>query len=316
MEHKIDHHKEVPKSGPKDVFTHLLMIATLYTATINFITLVFNYINNLFPDTLYGYYDTSFSSIRWSISSLMIVFPVYIFTSWLIGKDIRIQPEKRNIKIRRWLLGLTLFIAALVIIGDLVALIYTFTGGEITARFILKVLVVLAVAAAIFGYYLWDIRLQGPDTKRIAKKSAIAASAVVALGIILGFFVAGSPFEQRLKRFDEQRVYNLQVIQDQIISYWTSKGRLPATLADLTDSISGFQAPADPETGTPYEYAVTGPLSFRLCANFKTDSERSAGAIKAVPPVYYDGMNYNWDHAAGPACFDRTIDPERYPKRQ
>jgi hypothetical protein len=31
-------------------------------------------------------------------------------------------------------------------------------GGEITTRFILKVLVAGAIATTVFGYYLWDLR--------------------------------------------------------------------------------------------------------------------------------------------------------------
>jgi uncharacterized membrane protein YpjA len=31
-------------------------------------------------------------------------------------------------------------------------------GGELTLRFILKILTVGGIAGAIFGYYLWDLR--------------------------------------------------------------------------------------------------------------------------------------------------------------
>jgi len=43
--------------------------------------------------------------------------------------------------------------AALVVIGDLVALVYNFMGGDLTARFVLKVGAILVVAGAVFGYY-------------------------------------------------------------------------------------------------------------------------------------------------------------------
>src|SRR5438132_4874360 len=43
----------------------------------------------------------------------------------------------------KWLIYLTLFVAALIIIGDLVSLIYNFLGGDVTIKFVLKALSVL-----------------------------------------------------------------------------------------------------------------------------------------------------------------------------
>ena len=38
------------------------------------------------------------------------------------------------------------------------ALVYNVLGGELSVRFVLKVVVVAAMAATIFGYYLFDLR--------------------------------------------------------------------------------------------------------------------------------------------------------------
>ena len=53
---------------------------------------------------------------------------------------------------------LTLVIAAAIIIGDLIAIVAGLLGGELTARFILKALTILAVTSSIFGYYLLDLQ--------------------------------------------------------------------------------------------------------------------------------------------------------------
>ena len=53
---------------------------------------------------------------------------------------------------------MTLFLAATVLIGDLITLVYNLLGGELSLRFVLKVLVVGTIAGAIFGYYLRDLR--------------------------------------------------------------------------------------------------------------------------------------------------------------
>lgn len=153
---------EVAKTSPKDVFLHLLAIITLYTSAISFLVLIFQYVNVLFPDPVSpgGYYAVSnyYSRIRWSLSSLIVVFPVYVLTNWFLNKNYSANPAKRNLWIRKWLIYFTLFAAALIIIGDLVTLINNLLGGELTVRFLLKVLAVLFVAGSVFGYYLWDIR--------------------------------------------------------------------------------------------------------------------------------------------------------------
>lgn len=146
--------------GPKDVFLHLLAIFALYTSAVSFLVLMFQYINLAFPDALEGGYVPRFSygAIRWSIASLTVVFPVYVWVSWYLNKRYVAVPERREAKSRRWLVYFTLFVAAIVIITDLITLIFNLLGGELTARFILKVVAVLFVAASVFVYYIWDLK--------------------------------------------------------------------------------------------------------------------------------------------------------------
>ena len=140
---------------------HLLAIVTLYGSAVGFVVLLFQYINVLIPDVLeYNAYarESALQAIRWAIASLIIVFPVYIGTAWMLNKSYISEPEKRSIRIRKWLTYFTLFAAAAIIIGDLVTLIYNLLGGDLTVRFLLKVTVVLFVAGSVFYYYLWDLK--------------------------------------------------------------------------------------------------------------------------------------------------------------
>ncbi len=52
---------------------------------------------------------------------------------------------------------LTLFIAALFVLGDLITLVFYLLSGETTVRFLLKVLSVASITGGIFGYYLKDV---------------------------------------------------------------------------------------------------------------------------------------------------------------
>jgi Domain of unknown function (DUF5671) len=295
---------------------YLLATITLYFSAYSVIDLLLDYINVGFPDPLNLYYNAG-DAIRWSLALLIIIFPVYFLVSRFLHRDIVKDNGKSEIKIRKWLLYLTLFLAALLIIGDLVALIYSFLQGELTVRFFLKVLSVLAVGAAVFWYYLYDLR-KVPGTFSSQAKIFLwtLISFLVAI-IVVGIVIAGSPFTQRLTRFDTQKVNDLQTLQSQIVSYWQQKSKLPATLNDLRDSISGFAPPVDSQTGVAYEYATTGPLSFQLCAQFNLSSMGAQRGISApmVPAPYgagVSGINDNWDHAAGRQCFSRTIDPQLY----
>lgn len=154
----------VPKRKPylsaREAFMYLVLFLTLYISAISFGTLLFQFINRAYPDVVIApyYYDGTAEAIRWSTSSLVIAFPVFFYVSWLLQKAIRRDPDKRSSKIRKWLTYITLFIAAGIIIGDLIALVFNFLGGEITTRFLLKVLTVGFIAGSIFGYYLWDLR--------------------------------------------------------------------------------------------------------------------------------------------------------------
>lgn len=153
-----------PRTSPKDFFLNVLSMAALYMSAGSFIVLIFQYINIFFPDALdFGNYgdnllERAYDAIRFAVSTLIVSFPVYVATLKFMDKDYQVNPEKRSSRLRKWLIYFTLFASAVIIMGDLVALINTFLGGEITVRFALKVVVIFAVIGAIFVYYLWNLR--------------------------------------------------------------------------------------------------------------------------------------------------------------
>jgi len=310
-----DNSQIIKRNIPRDVFLHLLTIVTLYWSAISFITLLWQYINYFFPDVLNRYvYSTGFSGpIRFAVSSLIIVFPVFILVSWYLNKIYNREAQVRESKIRKWLIYLTLFITSLVIIGDLISTINTFLGGEITTRFVLKALSVLLVAIVIFWYYLDDVRRE--TATKLAKYFAWATGVIVLIAVVGAFFIIGSPTTARLMELDQQRVNDLSNIQYQIVNYWQAKEKMPATLSDLTDPISGFAAPTDPETKANYEYIILDAekLSFQLCATFSKEFDGKEASIKTSTPYLYDEQNQVWNHSSGRVCFERTIDKQLYP---
>jgi len=154
----------VPKPRPylsaKEAFLYLVLFTCLYISAFNFGMLLFQFIERAFLDALYDSYgyDGNNSAIRLSVASLIIAFPLYLWLTSLFTKAFAKDPAKRDSKVRKWLSYITLFIAASIIIGDLIVLVFNLLGGELTTRFFLKVLVVMLIAGMIFGYYLWDLR--------------------------------------------------------------------------------------------------------------------------------------------------------------
>jgi hypothetical protein len=308
--------QEIKRNIPRDLFLHLLAIVTLYWSSISFVTLLWQFINKFLPDALNSiyYFDYSLGLIRFSVSSLFIVFPLFIFVSWYLNKIYAKEAVVRESKIRKWLIYLTLFIAALIVVGDLVTVINSLLGGETTLKFILKALSVLLVAGFVFGYYLDDVRRETPA--KSGKYFAWATGSLVIIAIITSFFIIGSPQSARLIQFDQQKISDLQTIQNQIVYYYQSKEKLPNFLSDLNDTISSFKAPIDPQTNQPYEYNVINAenLTFELCAVFNKEGSDKYGETKPMS-VYTQtsGVPENWQHIAGRTCFERTIDKQLYP---
>ena len=309
------------KSSPRDVFLYILAIITLYISVWRFITLIFEYIHYIFPDDLNIYFTSASDEIRGSMAALIVVFPVYLGITWFLRKDIISNPEKREFWARKWLLNLTLFLAAVTIIVDLIILVNNFLNGELTLRFVLKVITVFIVAAAVFGYYFWDLRRDTLPTSKPSKVLVGGVSLVILVSIISGFFIVGSPATQRKMRFDDMRLNNLQSLQWEIVNFWQMKSRLPKTLAELNNNLSGFVPPLDPETNASYEYKTKGAREFELCANFSKASPSLKDGVSATsrympimpePMGMYGSGQQNWTHEIGKKCFTRTIDPDLY----
>ena len=163
---KIEFPIPVPRPKPylsaREAFLYLVLFSTLYVSAFSLGRLLFQFINQAFPDPAApaAVVAAVRQAIRWSISSLVVAFPVFLYVAWLTGRETRRDPNKRASKVRRWLTYLTLFVAAGVLVGDVTSLVYSLLGGELTARFVLKVSTIAVIAGAVFGYYLRDLRLE------------------------------------------------------------------------------------------------------------------------------------------------------------
>ncbi len=306
------------KTTARDFFLWVGAVIALYGSVISMITLLFEYVNHAFPDPLAYSGDPYSSSVRFAMAALIVLVPTTLVLLHIIRKTIEKESARANIWVRRWALVLTLFIATVTVLADLITLINTFLGGEVTMRFGLKVAIVLLVALGVFLHFLADLKGYWLANGRKALMVGIGVFILTISIIGSGFFIIGSPGTVRLLRYDEQKVQDLQNIQYQITYHFQQKNELPPNLEALNDPLSGFVVPVDDQTGKPYTYQVTAPYTFYLCATFnrETPDTTGKGPYPARDYSYTSmgmGIDDTWTHTAGQGCFTRTIDPDKYP---
>jgi len=143
----------------RDAFFYLLLFGTLYVTAVQLNSMLFNFIELAFPEPGNPYEARGAEiGIRWATASLIVAFPVFLALSMKLRREIRLEPARRLSSVRRWLIYLTMLVAAGFIIGDAITLVYNLLNGDLTVRFVLKVLVVAAITGTIFGYFLQTTR--------------------------------------------------------------------------------------------------------------------------------------------------------------
>ncbi len=288
-----------PKTTAKDFFLNLGASVSLFIIAGYLVNLLFTVINKAYPLTTgYNYYGSS--SISWPVATLIIFFPIYILLMCLLERGYSTEPERRNMGVRKWLTYLTLFLAGLSIAGDLVTVVYYFIDGQdITAGFILKVLSVFVVALTIFSYYISDVLGKFDSSSR--KFWVVVATFIILASIVWGFAVLGSPRTQQLLKYDEQKVVDLQDINNQITSYYMTKGFLPETLVQMVKE-NYYTIQTDQQNQKPYEYKKITDKTYNLCAEFNKESKNDNPL--SLPNTY---GRQGWEHLVGHYCFELDV---------
>ena len=304
-----------PSLSAREAFLYLVLFATLYTSAYNTGQVLFALIELWLPDPLRGPYQWHpyIEWVRGGTAGLVIAFPVFLLLSRVIGREVAREPERRGSPVRKWLTYLTLFVAAVVIIGDLTMLVTRVLGGELATSFLLKVLVVALISGTVFGHYLGDLRREEgsatparPGTALGARAAAGAVFAVMAAGLVL----SGSPQAERGRKLDTQRIEALQRIQHAMRGYYDARHRLPEALDSLLYVPDGVTAETllDPATRRPIEYRALDSLAFELCVEFQAAGDAQGSRGRQSPYVSPFGSEF-WRHEAGRKCFRFDVAP-------
>ena len=291
----------VPNGGgrieaAKDAFLYLLAFLTLGIWAIQLGALLFAAIDITFPNPALEYGNSYWvtRSMADELASVLVGFPVFLLVTRGIIRGSQEQPERLESSVRKWLTYIALVITASTVLGDLVTFLAYFLRGDLDTRFVLKVAAVLVIAGGIFAYYLDSLRRDSVSSAR-NRLFAIAATILVAFGIVTGFVQIGSPFAQRIQSEDARRLYDLSSMAQQLHTRWLARGRaesftLPAGIRELERTGLAGASVTDPRTGQPYLYRPVQGSTYVLCADFSLPS----------PP----GVSGAWRHPAGRTCFD------------
>ncbi len=314
---------ERPKLSNQEFFLWFGIIITLYSTVSAFLNMIFRVLNKALPDALdgisyYSSYNSSsngLTSLSTPLSIIIISFPIFILLTYYTNKQLKKNPERASLRFRKFVIYLTIFLACIMVVTDLIVLLQYFLRGEITTRFIVKVLCILLVSGVVGGYYVTDLRRNVAEKSNTIKIFAVASFLIVISAIVCTFFVFGSPQNTRKLQFDEQRVTILDNMNRDVLDYWQTHGFIPKNINDLITANQYYSQTnryLDPDitSNNKIEYIYLVDTSYKICATFSTDNTSSN-----ITPNYNSMISDSGfiNHKSGYTCFDKKIDPVQFP---
>ncbi len=291
-------------NAPKYAFFYMLSLVALVFMSIATGMIIFQIINKLIPDVP-GLFQGSFSDeqLKFAISALVISVPIFFLTIRQIFKSIDKGDLQPDSAIRRWLTYFILFVSSVVMIGWLIGTLNNFLDGELTAKFLLKAVAAIGIAASIFTFYLYDIRRKSvPGQKdRTINMYFYGSLIVIIAAFAASLFIVESPTQARNRRLDDILINNFNQIDSAVSTYYQEYGSLPENLDVLKTEFSylGDENLRDPATNAPIQYRTVDERTYELCASFLTDTTENEGVNAFI--------DERWRHASGEQCLKQAV---------
>jgi hypothetical protein len=151
-----------PYVSAREAFLFLVFFLLLGIVAFNLGSLLFALIDLRVADVL----DVSRpeAKIRGAIAALVVGTPLFAWLGWRLSVQRRSNPAMQRSPVRKWLTYVTLIIAASVLVGAAIGLVYNFLAGELSARLGLKMFVLAALAGGVFIYFIRDAE-QGDENE-------------------------------------------------------------------------------------------------------------------------------------------------------
>ena len=146
----------MPHPGPRNVFVYLLNFLTLYLSAVGAALLTWGLADHWFEDPLDTYAGSG--PIRSGVAMLVVAFPLFLYLNRVIDRPAGAGSISEPSMVKKALTYLTLFVLAITTIIDLIAVIYVFLGGDLTARFAVRGGGILMIVGFVYAYYLSDLK--------------------------------------------------------------------------------------------------------------------------------------------------------------
>lgn len=288
-------------NSPKFAFWYLLSLVALVFVAFSVGAIIFQIINKYIPDVVAYNYQMSVSMelLKFAISALIVATPLYFWMQYLIFRSLKSGELDKEVGVRKWLTYFILLVAAVVVIGYLIAVINSLLDGELTTKFILKTLTVIFIAATIFSFYFYDIKREdvskGKD--KIINIYLFGSLAIILVSLIFSFTMIESPAQARNNKIDQQIINNFYSINTAVDNYYRANKKLPENLEmllNIDDNALFENNIVNPSTKNKIEYKVVASDKFDLCTEFLTDSAQ-------------EQYRSEWKHKIGYDCVTMTV---------
>ncbi len=269
------------------LFLYLVSFLSLGFVVAGIITVYFQVVNKFvsepaeFSDVISsGLLDQG--AVKFGISSLLVASIVYYLVLRLIDSKLRNGEIAPDSTVRKFITYLALFVFSAMAIGSLVALLFNFLDGELTAKFFLKILVFFIVSIFFFSFYFWEIRRKDFPKKPFEVLYFISMLISVS-ALIWGFMIVDSPRVSREKKIDSELEMRMRRTSNEASSFYFKDKRLPSVEKKELKIEEGV------------EYKVLDQENYELCGNFR-QPKTEPGEFEA-----------QWNHPAGQHCFKINV---------
>lgn len=283
-------------------------LITLYLSLAFFLVLSFGLINLLFPDGLENLWqiESAASSIRFGFAMVIVFLPTYLTLTHYVNKQRRVSDNQDYAGLTKFLIYLSLLVAGLVLLGNLVAVIVWFLEGELTSRFLLKSLIVLVTIGGAVFYYIKDVQGYWLANEKQSLAYAATATVLILSVLVVAVIHIPNPTTVREMKADSEMVSALQNIMWQVQDYHNENGKLPTTIDDTYGEFDRLPNTVDL---ADYTYSVESETEYQLCTTFNHDSNELDNQYRSLSQAedaaYW--KNNTWDFRAGAWCFEREV---------
>ena len=294
-------------NSAKFAFFYMLSLVALIFMALSAGIIVFQIINKNIIDALQTFRGRySSDALKFAISAIIISAPIYYLTVAQINKNLFKGLLGKDSGVRKWLTYFILLVSSLVMLGWLIAVIYSFLDGELTAKFILKALTAIAISAAVFTYYLYDIKRDNVvGVKDKVVRAYFYGSLIVVIAVLISAFVfVESPRETRNIKHDNNVLNKFERIDNAINDYYRENKDLPNNLNILLENTVYFNEDdlKDNTTKKKFDYKMVDNRTYELCAEFLASNKEDEG-----DNYRYGYHNKRWKHDAGYQCLKQKV---------